>query len=76
MALPPRWLGDRGEHAVIVARRGGDAWAAFVDGRLLGVGFGTEGEARLAAAEQVLRYDGLAHALLRRVRRGLWRKLR
>jgi hypothetical protein len=75
MGLPPRWFGDRGEHAVTVARRGG-AWAAVVDGRLLGSGFGTEGEARLAAAEQVLRREGIGHALLRRVRRGLWRKLR
>ena len=76
MSLPPRWYGDRGDHAVVVDHRGGGAWTAVVDGRLLGEGFGTEREARLAAAEGVLRLEGTAHALLRRVRRGLWRKLR
>jgi hypothetical protein len=76
MSLPPRWFGDRGEHGVIVARRGGGAWVAVVDGHPLGHGFGTEREARLAAAAQVLRAEGTAHALVRRVRRGLWRKLR
>jgi hypothetical protein len=76
VALPPRWFGDRGERGVTVARRGGGGWAAVVDGRPLGDGFGTEQEARLAVASQVLRREGTAYALLRRVRRGLLRKLR
>ncbi len=76
MSLPPRWFGDRGEHAVVVNRRRGGAWTAFVDGRLLSDRFESERAARLAASAQVLRLDGTAHALLRRVRRGLWRKLR
>lgn len=76
MALPPHGFGDRGLHGVTVARRGGGRWAAVVDGCPLGDGFGTEQEARLAAAARVLRLEGTAYALLRRVRRGLLRKLR
>jgi hypothetical protein len=59
---------------VVVVRRG-TAWAAFVGGRLLGDGFVTEREARRAAAERTLRLEATAQALLRRVRRGLLRKM-
>jgi hypothetical protein len=75
MSLPPRGFGGRGEHAVALDRRGGSAWAARVDGRLLGDDFESERAARRAAVAEKLRLDATAQALLRRIRRGLLRKL-
>lgn len=75
MSLPPRGFGGRGEHAVVVDRRAGGAWTALVDGRPLAGAFDSERAARLAVAAQVLRLDATELALLRRVRRGLCRKL-
>lgn len=76
MALPPHSFGPRG-HSVEVARRADGRWIALVDGRLLeSAAFGSADAARAAGAEEVLRLEATAQALLGRVRRGLGRKMR
>ena len=74
MSLPPRGFGGRGGHAVVVHGLTG-AVIARVDGRRLPGAFASERAARLAVAGEVLRLDATELALLRRVRRGLLRKL-
>jgi hypothetical protein len=73
MSMPPRTLGERG-HVVCVERCGRCGWIASVDGRTLPATFPTEPEARAAVASERVRLDGIALALLRRVRRDLRRK--
>jgi hypothetical protein len=72
MALPPRSLGNR-VRAVGVERLE-MGWRATVEARPLPGAFGSEGEARAAAAAEVARLDALALALLRRARSCLGRK--
>jgi hypothetical protein len=71
--LPPHSFGEH-RHVVLVDRADGGCWVAMIDGRPLGPTFRSESEARGAAATEELRLDGIAHALLRRVRRNLRRK--
>lgn len=74
MSLPPRSFGDRRGHSVVVGPCDGGGWTAVVDGGRASAS-GSERAARVAAAEEVLRLEATAHALLRRIRRGLRRKL-
>lgn len=76
MALPPHSFGRR-DHSVEVDRRADGRWIALVDGRLLeSAAFGSAHDARAAGAEEVLRLEATANALLGRVQRGLRRKMR
>jgi hypothetical protein len=72
MAMPPRSLGDRG-HLVRVDPLENGGWAVTVKGGVVAT-FSSEPEARATAAQETLRLDAVAGALLRRVRRGLRRK--
>lgn len=60
--------------AVALERAVEQRWRVTVDGRLLSPSFVSEREAREAGAAEGARLDGVAHALLIRVRRGLNRK--
>ena len=72
MGMPPRSLGDRG-HLVRVDRLENGGWAVTVNGGAVAT-FSSEPEARGTAAQETLRLDAEAGALLRHLRRGLRRK--
>ncbi|HSD18429.1 MAG TPA: hypothetical protein VLC54_00200 [Anaeromyxobacter sp.] len=74
MSMPPRTLGERGHVVLVEHQCERCGWTASVDGRTLPVTFPTEPEARAAVASEAVRLDGIAYALLRRVRRDLRRK--
>ncbi len=73
VALPPHSFGMRAR-AVTLERVDVQQWRVTVGGRLLSSSFVSEREARDAGAAERARLDGVARALLTRVRRGLNRK--
>lgn len=75
MALPPHSLGTRAR-AVRLDGADGAGWRVTLGGHTLAPTFGSEDEARMAAAAEVARLDAVAHALLRRIRSTSSRKRR
>lgn len=61
-------------HIVLTERLDAQRWRVMVDGHALSSSFESERDAREAGATEGARRDGIARALLLRVRRGLSRK--
>lgn len=59
---------------ILLERVDEQRWRVTIDGHALSSSFASEREARDAGAAEGLRLDGIARALLTRVRRGLSRK--
>ncbi len=73
MALPPHSFGTR-SRAVRLDAVDGQRWCVTIDEVRLPALFTSERAAREAGAAEIVRLDGLARALLHRIRSGLRRK--